>query len=103
MMLSRKEQDFIAYWEANRTKQKKLFRQWLIGLPVGLLFAVPVLINYITGWHKRAVMVAGASFNPLILLIAVMAIITFSAIFYKQHQWDQLEQRYHELKAREEE
>lgn len=101
-MLSPEEKRFLAYWEANRDNRKKLFRQWLVGIPVGLAIAIPILINYFSGWDKRATMVAGAQFNPLVLLVAVLLIISFTAIFYKQHQWDQLEQRYRELKAREE-
>jgi hypothetical protein len=44
-------------------------------------------------------MVAGSQSSPLILIIAILAIITFMAIFYKQYQWDQYEQRYRELKV----
>lgn len=100
--LTQEERDFILYWETNRGKQKKVFRQWLIGLPIGLLFGVPIFLNYTTTWHKRATMVAGTQFNPMVLIIAVLLITTFVAIFHKQLQWEQREQRYRELKAREE-
>lgn len=40
-------------------------------------------------------------FNPLVLLIALLLIVAFTAIFYQKHQWDQYEQRYRELLARE--
>ncbi len=99
-MLTKEEKAFLVYWEANRTSRKKVFRQWLVGIPAGLLIAIPILINYATGWYKRAAMVAGAEFNPLVLLVALVLIVSFTAIFYKQHQWDQLEQRYRELKAK---
>lgn len=100
-MLSQEEKDFIVYWEANRLKQKKYFRSWLVGLPVGLLFGIPIVLNYATGWYKRAAMVAGTKFNPMVLIIAILLIITFSAIFYRQHQWEQHEQKYRELKQQE--
>jgi uncharacterized membrane protein len=101
-MLSKEEKDFIVYWEANRDRRKKVFRQWLIGIPMGMLFGIPVLVSYLSGsWYKRAFMVAGSQFNPLVLLVAVLLIITFTAIFYKQFQWEQHEQKYRELKARE--
>ncbi len=102
-MLSREEKDFIAYWEQNRLRQKNLFRSWLVGLPAGLLIAVPIILNYATGWYKRAAMVAGSQFNPLVLVIALLLIVTFSAIFYKQHEWERHEQKYRELKARSDE
>lgn len=99
-MLTKEEKDFLTYWESNRGRRKKVFRQWLVGIPAGLAVAIPILLNYITGWDKRAAMVAGASFNPLVLLVALVLIISFTAIFYKQHQWDQYEQRYREIKAK---
>jgi hypothetical protein len=71
-------------------------------LPVGLLFGVPIFLNYTTSWHKRANMVAGTQFNPLVLVVAILLIVTFVAIFHKRLQWEQREQRYRELKAREE-
>ena len=101
--LTKEERDFILYWETNRGKQKKVFRQSLIGLPIGLLLGVPIFLNYITTWHKRATMVAGTQFNPMVLIIAILLIITFVAIFHKQLQWEHREQRYRELKARAEE
>ncbi|KIC94454.1 hypothetical protein OI18_11870 [Flavihumibacter solisilvae] len=100
-MLTQEEKDFIVYWEANRLKQKKLGRQWLIGLPIGLLFSIPILINYATPWHKRANMVAGSSFNPLVLIFAVLLIISFVAIFHNKLKWEKHEQKYLELKAKE--
>ena len=99
-MLTSEEKAFLVFWEANRLRRKKVFRQWLVGIPIGLLIAIPILINFAAGWYKRAAMVAGAEFNPLVLLVALVLIVSFTAIFYKQHQWDQLEQRYHELKAK---
>ncbi|ULQ54426.1 hypothetical protein [Flavihumibacter fluvii] len=101
-MLTNEEKEFLIYWEANRTSRKKVFRQWLVGIPMGLLIGIPILLNYISGWDKRATMVAGSQFNPLVLLFALVVIVSFTAIFYKQHQWDQLEQRYREIKAKEE-
>ncbi|HEY8388994.1 MAG TPA: hypothetical protein VIK74_10345 [Parasegetibacter sp.] len=99
-MLSREEEDFMRYWEANRDKEKRVFRQLLIGLPVGLLFALPILINYLSGWYKRATMVGNAQFNPTVLVVAVIAIAAFFAIFGKKHRWDMNEQKYRELEAR---
>jgi integral membrane sensor domain MASE1 len=100
-MLTKEEKEFLTFWEANRDSRKKVFRQWLVGIPMGLLIAIPILVNYATGWYTRAAMIAGAEFNPLVLLLALVLIVSFTAIFYKQHQWDQLEQRYREIKAKE--
>jgi hypothetical protein len=100
-MLTQEEKDFIQYWEQNRSRRKKVFRQFLIGIPVGLLFVIPIAINFTSGWYRRADMEANnGEFSPLVLLIALLLIVGFIAIFYQQHKWDQYEQRYRELLAR---
>ena len=102
-MLTQQERDFIRYWENNRLRRKKVMRQFLVGIPIGLLFVIPIVINFTSGWYKRAMMEAGSQdFNPMVLLVALLLIVGFTAIFYQRHQWDQYEQRYRELLARKE-
>ena len=103
-MLTESEKRFLRYWEANRLREKKLNKQLLVGLPIGLLFAVPVLIGLFSGrfWYKRAEMQANASSSPVVLIIAVICIAVFVAVFWKRHQWDMREQKYLELKREEE-
>jgi len=100
-MLSDEEKTFLEYWEKNREREKKNFKQLMIGLPLGLLFALPILVNFFSGWYTRADMVGRSQFNPLILIIAVLGIAIFLGLFSKKHQWDMREQRYQELKSRE--
>ena len=100
-MLTQQEQDFIRYWETNRLSRKKVVRQFLIGIPVGLAFVIPIVINFSSGWYKRAQMEANSEdFNPMVLMVALLLIVGFTAIFYQRHKWDQYEQRYRELLAR---
>jgi len=101
-MLNEQEKMFLEYWEANRLKEKKIMKQLLIGLPVGALFGIPIILMLILSrfWYKRADMEASSHLNPLVLLVAVVIIIIFVAIFYKRHQWDMKEQLYLEIKAR---
>src|ERR1700754_2966896 len=102
-MLSKEENDFIRYWETNRLRHKKLFRQFLVGIPLGLLFVIPTMISLTSGWYKRAAIEANsADFNPMVLFVALLLIVGFTAIFYQRWKWDQYEQRYRELLAREE-
>ena len=97
-MLTQQEKDFVRYWEQNRLRRKRVFRQFLVGIPIGLLFAIPIAISLKSGWDKRAVLEANSpDFNPLVLLFALVLIIAFTAIFFQQHKWDQYEQRYREL------
>ena len=102
-MLNEDEKRFLAYWETHRDKEKKIVRQLLIGIPIGLIFAVPILIILFSGkfWYKRADAVANTQLNPLVLIIAIIIITAFVAVFYKRHQWDMREQQYQELKEKE--
>jgi hypothetical protein len=100
-MLTPQEKEFIRYWESNRLRRKKIVRQFLVGIPIGLLFVIPITINFASGWDKRAQMEANnQEFNPIVLLVALLLIVGFTAIFYQRHQWDQYEQRYRELLSR---
>jgi hypothetical protein len=96
-MLSKQEKEFMIYWEKNREREKKILRQLFIGLPIGLLISGGIILSLDLNWYPRANMVANASLNPYILLIAVIAIAIFTAVFYKKYQWDMKEQRYREL------
>lgn len=91
------EKGFMLFWEENRDKERKTWRQLIIGLPLGLIFTLPILLNLFSGWNKRAVMVANTQLNPVVLIVAVMGIAAFFAIFNKKHRWDMNEQRYNEL------
>jgi membrane protein YdbS with pleckstrin-like domain len=104
-MLSERENKFVAYWEANRDKEKKTFRQLLVGLPIGLVFVIPIVLNYSSGWYKRATMWARGHADDnsgTVLLVAALIILVFIAIFSKRHRWEMNEQQYRELLAREE-
>jgi len=102
-MLSKRERKFVEYWEANRLREKKLSTQLLFGIPMGLIFALPIFIILFTAkkWYTRADM-AAHSVNPFVLVFAVAIITVFIAVFYKKHQWDMKEQQYLELKRKEE-
>jgi hypothetical protein len=100
-MLSERETEFIVFWEANRLQRKKTVRQFLVGIPIGLAFVIPITINFFSGWYKRAKMEANSpDFNPVVLLVALLGIVGFTAIFWQRHKWDQYEQHYRELLAR---
>src|SRR6201996_1113030 len=100
-MLTKQENDFIQYWEANRLRRKKTVRQFLLGIPAGLLIVIPIVVSLLSGWYKRADMEANSGdFNPSVLLVALLLIVGFTAIFWQRHQWDQYEQRYRELLAK---
>jgi membrane protein YdbS with pleckstrin-like domain len=102
-MITEEEEAFMIYWEQNRERQKKGLRQFLRGVPIALLFVIPIAINFFSGWYKRAAMMVHTSnFNPGVLLLALLLITVFIAIFSRKFRWDQNEQRYQELLVKKE-
>ena len=53
-MLSEDEKRFIIYWQEHRDMEKKTLKQWLVGLPLGLLFGIPIIINFFSGIKNPA-------------------------------------------------
>ena len=100
-MLTKQEQDFIDYWEKNRERRKKVFKQLSIGLPFGTLIVAMILISSLSGWYKRAMSEINVNSSMVIvLLIASLLIVAFIVVFSVKHRWEMDEQRYQELKAR---
>ena len=100
MSISAEEKKFIAYWEQNRERDQKLANQLMFGLPIGILFSVPVVLNYLLSkyWYKRADAVGISQFNPIVLVVAVLLISVFVALINRKFRWEKLEQQYLELK-----
>ncbi len=94
-MLTNEEENFIVYWEANREKQKKITSQWMIGLPAGLIFGLPILLNVFLDWNIQIKFMTRGQLNTI--LIAVLIIISFISIFTVKHKWDLRETHYKEL------
>lgn len=103
-MFSKEEADFIKYWEENRLKQKRFFKQIAMGLPIGVLFAVAMFLNFTSGWDKRVATVTktypGFKSLILVLLVAILAIVVFISVFSVKVKWEKHEQRYRELLSR---
>lgn len=100
-MLTEQEKLFIGYWEKNRDNQKRFFYQLLIGLPIGLVFALPILLSVIFhDWYKQMIFISGSQVT--IILISVLGIAVFFALFRMKFKWEQNEQFYKELKYKEE-
>jgi FtsH-binding integral membrane protein len=101
-MLTDEEKKFIRYWEENRLRKKKVVRNMAVGLPLGLLFVIAIFANFFSGWYKRADMVVNTDSSLImVLLVASLLIVVFFSVFSARHRWDINEQRYLELKQRE--
>jgi membrane protein YdbS with pleckstrin-like domain len=100
-MLTEEERRFIEYWEQNRLRKKKIWRQLAVGLPFGVVLAITIAINFFSGWYKKAdIMLHTDPSLVLILLVGILLIVAFVVIFSAKHNWDMNEQHYRELLAR---
>ena len=99
-MITEEEKLFIDYWEKNRDKQKRSFHQLLLSLPIGLVFALPILLSVIFhDWYKQMIFISGSQLT--VVLIGVLGIAVFFALFRMKFKWEQNEQLYKELKYKE--
>lgn len=97
-MLTKNEEDFIAYWAANRERKKKSIWQFSFGLPLGVMIVLLLFVNIASGWYKRADMLLRSNASLIItILIAAVGIVIFISVFSAKYQWEQNEQRYQEL------
>ncbi len=80
-----------------REKQKKLLYKLAIGLPVGLVFSLPVLLSVLFhDWYKTMIFISSTQIT--LILITVFGIAVFFALFKMKFKWEENEQRYKELK-----
>lgn len=102
MSLTPDERRFMEWWELERHKYKRRAMQWWLGLPLGALFSIPILLNFLAGrfWYKRADAVGSSQFNPTVLIVAVILIAGFMGYISRRFKWEQNEDRYHSFKSR---
>lgn len=102
-MLTKEEMDFISYWETNRLKKQKVTRMLYVGLPLAVVLVSSIFINSVSGWYTRAdASLRTNSSEIIVLLVASLIIVAFVVIFSARHRWEMSEQRYRELKAKQE-
>jgi hypothetical protein len=100
-MLTPDEEKFIEYWEANRLSRKKVLKTLYVGLPFACLLVIAILVNFLSGWYKRADMeIRSNSSLVLVVVIAGLLIVVFTTVFSVRHKWDMNEQLYKELLAK---
>ena len=100
-MLTEEQQGFIRYWEANRIRKKKVFRQLSAGLPLASAIFLAFFINTFSGWYWRALSDLKLDRGlGLTLIIGRVLMVIFIVIFSAYHRWDMNEQHYKELLAK---
>ena len=98
-MLTEEENAFIRYWENNRLRKKKVWKQLSIGMPLAVVLVMAIFVNLFSGWYQRADMEMKKEQSSLILVLlaAALLIVAFVVVFSVRHRWDLNEQRYREL------
>ena len=104
-MLSEKDKQFMRYWEKERLKQNTFVSKILRGLPMALIFCLPILLFIVAvylffpEWYMR---ISGTSQGTFItIIIAVFICILFFPYFRMHYKWEMNEQLYNELKSKE--
>jgi flagellar basal body-associated protein FliL len=98
-MLTKEEQAFIDFWRVQRTQKGKKGRN--VGFSLGVLIVLLIFFSVITGWHQRAMMALRNDYSTILVIgLAAVAIVVFMSVFSSRYQWEQREQRYNELLAK---
>src|SRR5690349_13655711 len=104
-MISEKEIAFIQYWENNRENENSFANKLLKGLPMALLFGLPIILSvlavriFVPDWFMKISQTSPGMF--LTVIIALLILVVFYSFFRMQYKWEMNEQLYKELKAKE--
>ncbi|HMO32618.1 MAG TPA: hypothetical protein PKE63_04650 [Lacibacter sp.] len=96
--MTKEDAAFLQWWEQNRDREKRWVNQLAVGLPLGIVFGLPILLSVLfRGWYKRMPYVSGSQLT--LILMGILGIAVFYAVFRMRFKWEMQEQRYRELKA----
>lgn len=100
-MITDKEQSFIDYWRDNREELDRPSSKILRGLPIGLLFVLPILLLVIgiyifsPDWYTKVAPMYSGTFYTIFIALFISAV--FIAYFRMQFKWEHNEQYYKEI------
>ncbi len=104
-MLSDKDKQFVVYWEREREKQNSVWGKLINGLPMAVLFSLPIILFifavyiFFPDWYTKISDTTPGSF--ITIVIAVFLCILFFSYFRMHYKWEMNEQLYRELKTKE--
>ena len=104
-MISEKDNAFLLYWETNREIEKTFMSKLTRGLPMALLFGLPIILLvvviriFIPDWYMKISATSSGMFFTAVL--AMIGVVLFYAYFRMQYKWEMNEQLYQELKSKE--
>jgi hypothetical protein len=103
-MITEKDRQFMHYWEQCRDKENTFISKLSRGLPMAIIFSLPILLLVIVvrlffpDWYTKISQTTPGMFISAI--IAVTGIVIFYAYFRMQYKWEMNQQLYEELKAK---
>ena len=103
-MITEKEEEFLQYWEENREIENTFARKFLGGLPMALLFSLPIILFiavikiFFPDWYMKISGIATGMLLPVVL--AIFGVVVFFAYFRMQYKWENNEQLYKELRSK---
>ncbi len=103
-MYLQKEIDFMNHWEKVRDKEALFLSKLVRGLPVALIFGLPIILSLIAvyllspEWYTKISNAASGVLGTLIF--AIIITILFFSYFRMHFKWEMNEQLYLELKSR---
>jgi len=106
-MFSQKEIDFMKHWEMVREKESHFLSKLSGGLPMAMLFGLPIILSLIAvyflspEWYTKISQAASGVLGTLI--VSVILIVLFFSYFRMHFKWEMNEQLYLELKERKQE
>jgi hypothetical protein len=104
-MISEKEKAFLLYWERNRAIENGFISKLTRGLPMALLFGLPIILLvlvvkiFFPDWYMKISGTSPGTF--LTAVIAMLGVVVFYSYFRMQHKWEMNDQLYKELKSKE--
>lgn len=99
-MLTEREKTFLAYWEANRIKKGRIFHQFFSSLPLGILFALPILVFFLVEAQRdRALITPG---DLILICIGIFLVAAFYGIFRSKFNWEKKEDLYQAILRKQE-
>lgn len=103
-MLSEKDKKFMRFWEEQRERQSNFFAKLTGGIPMAIIFCVPILLFvssvyfFLPEWYTK---VSNSMSGSLVtIVIAVFICVLFFSYFRMQFKWEMNEQLYRELKQK---
>jgi len=101
-MLSEKQNNFILYWESVRERESNFVRKLSGGVPMALIFGLPIILFLIIiylffpVWYMKISNISSGTL--FVIVIGVIIAMIFFAYFRMQFKWEMNEQYYLELK-----